>query len=94
MLSELKKKRKKDEAEYDAFWEQFGKVIKEGLYEDFENREKIAEITRVYSLKHEKLISLDDYIEEMGEKQDTIYYLAADSLKAGEVEPAPRGLPG
>lgn len=62
VLSELKKKLKKDEAEYDAFWEQFGKVLKEGLYEDFENREKIAEITRVYSLKHEKLISLDDYI--------------------------------
>ena len=87
VLSELKKKRKKDEAEYDAFWEQFGKVIKEGLYEDFENREKIAEITRVYSLKHEKLINLDDYIEEMGEKQDKIYYLAADSLKQAKSSP-------
>jgi molecular chaperone HtpG len=87
MLSELKKKRKKDEAEYDAFWEQFGKVIKEGLYEDFENREKIAEITRVYSLKHEKLINLDDYIEEIGEKQDKIYYLAADSLKQAKSSP-------
>ena len=87
VLSELKKKRKKDEAEYDAFWEQFGKVIKEGLYEDFENREKIAEITRVYSLKHEKLINLDDYIEEIGEKQDKIYYLAADSLKQAKSSP-------
>ena len=80
VLSELKKKLKKDEAEYDAFWEQFGKVLKEGLYEDFENREKIASITRVYSLKHEKLITLDDYIAEMGEKQNKIYYLAADTL--------------
>ena len=53
VLSELKKKLKKDETEYAAFWEQFGKVLKEGLYEDFENREKIAEITRVYSLKYE-----------------------------------------
>jgi molecular chaperone HtpG len=79
VLTELKKKLKKNETEYDAFWEQFGKVLKEGLYEDFENREKIAEITRVYSLKHEKLISLDDYIAEMGEKQDKIYYLAADT---------------
>jgi molecular chaperone HtpG len=87
ILSELKKKRKKDEAEYDTFWEQFGKVIKEGLYEDFENREKIAEITRVYSLKHEKLINLDDYIEEIGEKQDKIYYLAADSLKQAKSSP-------
>jgi molecular chaperone HtpG len=87
VLSELKKKLKKDEAEYDAFWEQFGKVLKEGLYEDFENREKIAEITRVYSLKYEKLISLDDYIEEMGEKQDKIYYLAADTLKQAKSSP-------
>jgi len=81
VLSELKKKLKKDKADYEAFWEQFGKVLKEGLYEDFENREKIAEITRVYSLKHEKLISLDDYIAKMCEKQDKIYYLAADTLK-------------
>src|SRR6056300_2006165 len=87
VLSELKKKLKKDEAEYDAFWEQFGKVLKEGLYEDFENREKIAEITRVSSLKHEKLISLDDYIAEMGEKQDKIYYLAADTLKQAKSSP-------
>jgi molecular chaperone HtpG len=87
VLSELKKKLKKDESEYDAFWEQFGKVLKEGLYEDFENREKIAEITRVYSLKHEKLIRLDDYIEEMGEKQNKIYYLAADTLKQAKSSP-------
>jgi molecular chaperone HtpG len=40
VLSELKKKLKKDKADYEAFWEQFGKVLKEGLYEDFENREK------------------------------------------------------
>ena len=87
VLSDLKKKLKKDETEYDAFWEQFGKVLKEGLYEDFENREKIAEITRVYSLKNEKLISLDDYIAEMGEKQDKIYYLAADTLKQAKSSP-------
>jgi len=87
VLSELKKKLKKDETEYAAFWEQFGKVLKEGLYEDYENREKIAEITRVYSLKYETLISLDDYIEEMGEKQDKIYYLAADTLKQALASP-------
>jgi molecular chaperone HtpG len=87
ILSELKKKLKKDKTEYDAFWDQFGKVLKEGLYEDFENREKIAELTRVYSLKHEKFISLDDYIDEMGEKQDKIYYLAADTLKQAKSSP-------
>lgn len=87
ILSELKKKMKKDDVNYDAFWSQFGKVLKEGLYEDFENREKIAEITRVYSFKHEKLINLNSYIEEMAEKQDKIYCLAADTLKQAKSSP-------
>ena len=81
VLSELKKKLKKNEVEYDTFWDQFGKVLKEGLYEDFENREKIADITRAYSFKHEKLISLSTYVDEMVKKQNQIYYLAADTLK-------------
>ena len=87
VLSELKKNLKKDEAQYDLFWHQFGKVLKEGLYEDYDNREKIAEITRVYSFKHDKLVTLDTYIEEMAEKQDKIYYLAADSLKQAKSSP-------
>jgi molecular chaperone HtpG len=87
VLSQLKKKLKKDELEYDAFWDQFGKVLKEGLYEDFEYREKIAEITRVYSFKHDKLISLHAYVEEMSEKQDKLFYLTADSLKQAKSSP-------
>ena len=87
ILSELKKKLKKDEAGYDTFWEQFGKVLKEGLYEDYEYRDKIAEITRAYSLKHQKLISLDAYLEEMADKQDKIYYLTADTLKQAKTSP-------
>ena len=87
VLSQLKKKLKKDDLEYDAFWDQFGKVLKEGLYEDFEYREKIAEITRVYSFKRDKLISLDTYIEEMSEKQDKLFYLTADSLKQAKSSP-------
>ena len=90
ILSELKKKMKKDDVNYDAFWGQFGKVLKEGLYEDFENREKIAEITRVYSFKHEKLINLNSYIEEMAEKQDKIYYLTVRYLETGKIKPSPR----
>ena len=87
VLSELKKKLKKNEVEYDTFWDQFGKVLKEGLYEDFENREKIADITRAYSFKHEKLISLGTYVDEMAKKQNQIYYLAADTLKQASSSP-------
>ena len=87
ILSELKKNLKKDMVEYDLFWGQFGKVLKEGLYEDMDNREKIAEITRVYSFKHDKLITLDDYIEDMTEKQEKIYILTADSIKQAKSSP-------
>ena len=87
VLSELKKKLKKNEVEYDTFWDQFGKVLKEGLYEDFENREKIADITRAYSFKHEKLISLGTYVDEMAKKQNQIFYLAADTLKQASSSP-------
>jgi molecular chaperone HtpG len=87
ILSELKKKLKKDEAGYDTFWEQFGKVLKEGLYEDYEYRDKIAEITRAFSLKHQKLISLDTYLDEMADKQDKFYYLTADTLKQASSSP-------
>ena len=97
VLSELKKKLKKNESDYDAFWNQFGKVLKEGLYEDFENREKIVEIVRVYSFKHERLITLGNYCDEMLENQDNIYYLASDSLKQAQSSPhlegfKPKGL--
>ena len=89
--------RNKNESDYDAFWNQFGKVLKEGLYEDFENREKIVEIVRVYSFKHERLITLENYCDEMLENQDNIYYLASDSLKQAQSSPhlegfKPKGL--
>ena len=87
VLSELKKKQKKDSDGYEAFWHQFGKVLKEGLYEDLENREKIAEVIRVYSFKHDKLISLQDYLDGFMEGQDCIYYLTADTLKQATSSP-------
>ena len=87
VISELKKKLKKDEIEYDAFWSQFGKVIKEGLYEDYENRDKVIEIIRVFSNKENKLITMQDYLDNMAEGQDSIYYLTADTLKQAQSSP-------
>lgn len=87
ILSELKKKQKKDSAAYEAFWSQFGKVLKEGLYEDTENREKIADVIRVYSFKHNKLISLQDYLDGFIDSQKTIFYLTADTLKQAKSSP-------
>jgi len=81
VLSELRKNLKKDPKEYDAFWSQFGKVIKEGLYEDAENRDKIIEIIRVFSNKENDNITMQEYLESMADGQDSIYYLTADTLK-------------
>ena len=87
VVSELKKRLKKDNIEYDAFWSQFGKVVKEGLYEDYENRDKIIEIIRVFSNKENKLITMQDYLDNMAEGQDSIYYLTADTLKQAQSSP-------
>ena len=87
VLSELKKRLKKDEVAYDAFWEQFGKVLKEGLYEDIENKDKIAEIIRVRSFKEDKLITLQSYLDSMIDGQDKIYVLTSDTLEQAQSSP-------
>ncbi|MCL4122303.1 UNVERIFIED_CONTAM: hypothetical protein GTU68_017860 [Idotea baltica] len=87
VLSELKKKLKNDESGYDAFWAQFGKVLKEGLYEDIENRDKIAELVRLHSFKQDKLITLQSYLDDMVEGQESIYCLTADTLKQAKTSP-------
>ena len=87
VLSELKKRLKKDEVAYDAFWEQFGKVLKEGLYEDIENKDKIAEVIRVRSFKEDKLITLQSYLDSMIDGQDKIYVLTADTLEQAQSSP-------
>ena len=87
ILSELKKKLKSDPEAYDAFWSEFGRVMKEGLYEDFENRDKVAEITRVYSRKASANITLQDYVDGFAQDQKEVYYLAADTLEQAQKSP-------
>jgi molecular chaperone HtpG len=80
VLGELGKKAKKDPEAYKTFWENFGAVLKEGVYEDFENRDRIVEICRFHSTRGEDLISLDSYVEGMREGQDAIYYITGEDL--------------
>ena len=87
VLSELAKKVKKDPQAYEAFWANFGRVLKEGIYEDADNRDRILKICRFYSLKQDKMISLEDYIDAMPQTQDDIYYLASDSVEAAKRSP-------
>ena len=74
--------------DYKKFWENFGKFLKLGCIEDTGNHKRITPLLRFYSSKSEEdLIGLDDYVENMGEKQNAIYYLATDSLKSAKSAP-------
>ncbi len=81
VLSELKKKAAESEEDYLKFWNNFGAVLKEGLCESSEFREKIFEICRFYSSKSpEKLISLADYLDRVKSGQDKIYFLTGETV--------------
>ncbi len=81
LLKELKT-RAKDADDYAKFWAAFGAAFKEGIYEDFSNREEVAELSRFVSTADmDKLTSLDDYIARMLPEQKSIYYITGDDVK-------------
>ncbi|EKE92231.1 histidine kinase-, DNA gyrase B-, and HSP90-like ATPase family protein [Helicobacter pylori R046Wa] len=86
ILSEIERL-SKDEKNYHKFYEPFGKVLKEGLYGDFENKEKLLELLRFYSKDKEKLISLKEYKENLKENQKSIYYLLGENLDLLKASP-------
>ncbi|XP_057542680.1 heat shock protein 90-5, chloroplastic [Amaranthus tricolor] len=86
MIQDLAEAENKED--YKKFWENFGKFLKLGCIEDTGNHKRITPLLRFYSSKSEEdLIGLDDYVENMGEKQNAIYYLATDSLKSAKSAP-------
>jgi len=71
--------------QYSAFWNEFGRVLKEGPSEDFANKEKIASLLRFASTLADndtQVVSFKDYIARMKDGQDKIYYITADSFAA------------
>jgi molecular chaperone HtpG len=78
----------KDAGKYSAFYAEFGAVLKEGLGEDFANREKIAKLLRFASTTSDAVsVSLADYKLRMKEGQAAIYYITADSIAAAKNSP-------
>ncbi len=86
ILSEIERL-SKDEKNYHKFYEPFGKVLKEGLYGDFENKEKLLELLRFYSKDKGKLVSLKEYKENLKENQKSIYYLLGENLDLLKASP-------
>ena len=90
ILGMLQKIAKNDPQKYQKFWQEFGRVLKEGPAEDFANRDKVAKLLRfatTHSDEEEQNVSLDDYIGRMQEDQEKIYYIAADSHSAAKNSP-------
>ncbi|GAA8398187.1 molecular chaperone HtpG [Helicobacter pylori] len=86
ILSEIERL-SKDNKNYHKFYEPFGKVLKEGLYGDFENKEKLLELLRFYSKDQGKWISLKEYKENLKENQKSIYYLLGENLDLLKASP-------
>ncbi|WP_439816856.1 molecular chaperone HtpG [Zavarzinia sp. CC-PAN008] len=83
VLGELEKKAEEDPTGYATFWENFGPVLKEGLYEDAERRDQLLKLARFRTTKSgSDAISLADYVARMKEGQEAIYYITGDDAAA------------
>jgi molecular chaperone HtpG len=91
IIGELTKKATDVPAEYAAFWENFGAVLKEGIYEDAEQRDAILPLVRFRSTAGEDLVSLDDYVGRMKPGQEAVYYITGDALETVKKSPQLEG---
>ena len=89
IIDTLKKMKEKEPEKYLEFYNSFGKVLKEGLYSDFENKDKLADLAMFESTKTEKgkLTSLKDYVSRMPEGQKDIYYITGEKRDILENSP-------
>ncbi len=82
VLGILEKKAENEQEEYLKFWENFGSVLKEGLYEDLPQKDALLKLCRFKSIKTDSWISLADYLENMKEGQEHIYYISGEDEQA------------
>jgi len=90
ILSSLEDMAKKKPEDYEKFWNEFGRVLKEGPAEDFTNKEKIAGLLRfatTHDVSDKQSTSFDSYIGRMKPEQESIYYITADSFMAAKNSP-------
>ena len=88
LSAEEKAEAEKEAGKYTAFYAEFGSVLKEGLGEDFANKDKIAKLLRFASSTAEGVsVSFADYKARMKEGQEAIYYITADTVAAAKNSP-------
>jgi molecular chaperone HtpG len=91
VLSELTKKATDAAEDYEKFWENFGPVLKEGLYEDRDQRDTLLALARFRSTTREGWVSLDQYVEAMKPGQAAIYTITGDNLDLVKKSPQLEG---
>ena len=82
VLDELERRAKAEDGDYATFWQNFGSVLKEGVYEDHEQRERLLELARFHSTASNGWVSLGDYASRMKPGQDAIYTISGENLEA------------
>ncbi|WP_031083951.1 molecular chaperone HtpG [Streptomyces sp. NRRL WC-3549] len=88
VLSTVKDMMSASPDDYRTFWKEFGRVLKEGLLQDFENRDAILEVSSFASTQDEEgLTTLRSYVDRMKEGQDQIYFMTGESRAAMEGSP-------
>jgi molecular chaperone HtpG len=90
ILSALESMANNEAEQYKKFWKEFGRVLKEGIIDDFSNRERIAKLLRFSSTHNDNIeptVSLSDYIARMPEGQDKIYYITGENFNAAKSSP-------
>ena len=90
MLGLIEDMAENQKEKYTTFWKEFGRVLKEGVGEDYANKERIAKLLRFASTQadtEEQSVGLGDYVARMKDGQEKIYYITADSFAAAKNSP-------
>ncbi len=90
VLGLLDKMAKNEKEDYQKFWDEFGKVIKEGPAEDMVNKEQIAKLLRFSSTETDaevQTVTLEDYVSRMKDEQEEIYYVTAETFASAKNSP-------
>jgi molecular chaperone HtpG len=87
VLQLLKDMAEKEPEKYATFWKEFGAVLKEGIVEDFGNKDELAGLARFSTTQSADGVTLADYVARMKEGQEKIYYLLAPTLAAATSSP-------
>ena len=91
VLADLGKKAEAEADSYVRFWDAFGAVLKEGIYEDAEQREALLGLARFHSTAGEAAVGLADYAARMKDGQEAIYYITGEDLETVRRSPQLEG---